>query len=50
MPLLAGLLLPQHLQHALHPGHCVPQQVRQVPRQRRARGQRPPEQKGRQWT
>ena len=37
---IAGLLLPQHLEHAVHAGNRVPGQVRQVPRDRRPRGQR----------
>jgi hypothetical protein len=50
MIFLQGLLLPQHLEHPLHPGHCVPEQVRQVQGQRWPGGQRPTEQKGRQRT
>jgi len=48
--LISGLLLPQHLKHTVYAGYRLPQQVREVPGQRRPRGQRPSEQKGRQWT
>jgi hypothetical protein len=50
LTVFSGLLLSQHLEHPVHAGHRLPQQVREVQGQRRSGGQRPPEQKGRQRT